>query len=505
MNSEQRVELRCRGIVKKFPGVLALDCIDFQCSGGEIHGLVGENGAGKSTLMKIVSGAYQKDRGSVILCGKEVNFTNTREALREKVITLYQESNVFDEQNVIENIFINHEITLKNTSITDLKKMEQETRDLLKRYELEINPFAKVRHLSMDEKKMVEVLRALTQGSKILILDEPTSSLTVAQSSKLIGFLKELKAQNIGIILISHNIAEALQVCDRITILRDGKVIDTLNSDQTSKEEIIRLMIGANASKGKDFGEARVDGETLLEVRNLRIKNVLHDINFKLNGGQILGITGLVGSGGTKITNAIFGLEESVGGEIYIGGQKVSISSPRDAIKKGIAYLTNDRKGQGLFLSLSLFENVTIVAIRRFLNRIKLVSKSKQCRTSKQYIDSLKIKTSNVSTKVEQLSGGNQQKVVLAKWLETNADIIILDEPTLGIDVGAKVEILRIIHELARSDGKGIILISTEVDELNSLCDTVVILYKGKIVRELHRGQDLSEEAITSAITRTYS
>jgi len=504
MDNEQRVELRCLGIEKRFPGVVALDGIDFDCVGGEIHGLVGENGAGKSTLMKIVSGAYQRDAGSVVLCGKEVNFSNTREALREKIITLYQESNVFEEQNVIENIFTNHEMRLKGSPLTDLRRMEGETRALLKRYELEIDPFQKVRLLSMDERKMLEVLRALTQGSKFLILDEPTSSLTAAQSAKLLNFLAELKKQNIGIILITHNISEALQVCDRITVLRDGKVIGTLNANQTSKDEVIRLMIGSNVSKAVRFGERTLGGKPTLEVRNLEVTNALHGIDLRLYPGQILGITGLVGSGGTRLANALFGMEKHASGEIYIDGTRVSIRNPRNAIERGMAYLTSDRKGQGLFLTMPLYENVTIVAIRRMLNRLGLVSRRKQHATSTRYVDSLHIKTPSISTTVEQLSGGNQQKVVVAKWLETNARIILLEDPTLGIDVGAKTEILRLIHALAQS-GKGVLLLSTEIDELSQLCDTVLILYKGRVVKEFQRGRDLSEEAIVGAATRGYS
>ncbi|HTX71965.1 MAG TPA: sugar ABC transporter ATP-binding protein [Rectinemataceae bacterium] len=504
MGREERVELRCKGIGKRFPGVIALDGIDFECVGGEIHGLVGENGAGKSTLMKIVSGAYQKDEGSVVLCGKEVNFSNTREALREKIITLYQESNVFEEQNVIENIFTNHEMRLKRSPLTDLRRMERATRELLERYELEIDPFQKVRLLSMDEKKMLEVLRALTQGSKFLILDEPTSSLTVAQSAKLLNFLRELKNQNIGIILITHNISEALQVCDRITVLRDGKVIGTLNAGQTSKEEVIRLMIGSNLSKAVRSGERTFGGTPALEVRHLEVRNALRGVDLRLYPGQILGITGLVGSGGTRLANALFGMERKASGEIYIEGTRVSIGSPRKAIERGVAYLTSDRKGEGLFLTMPIYENVTIVAIRKMLNRLGLVSRRRQHAASKGHVDSLHIKTPSIATTVEQLSGGNQQKVVVAKWLETNARIIILEDPTLGIDVGAKTEILRLIHALAQA-GKGVLLLSTEIDELSQLCDTVLILYKGRIVREFQRGHDLTEEAILSAATRAYS
>ena len=374
--------------------------------------------------------------------------------------------------------------------------------NLIKQYELNIKSTEKIKDLSVDEKKMIEIFRGVTQGAKLLVLDEPTSYLTDLETRKVLKFLKELVKQNIGIIFITHNIEEAVNICNRITILREGKKIKTLDSKEINKDEIVKLMLGKYIIKDI-FYKSNIDKEHIVfEVKGLNLKNRLHDINFHLNKGEILGITGLIGSGGTDIAEIIFGVGKAKkeSGKFYLKSKEIKIDNPITAIKNGIGYLTPDRKGDGLFLKFPVYDNISIVAIKKFVNKIRFISKKMQISTANEYVKLLNIKTPTVSTLVESLSGGNQQKVVFSKWLEILPDIMIMNEPTLGIDVGAKIEIRKIINNIT-AQGKSIILISTEPDDLVGLCDRIIVIFKGRIVDEIN-GKTATKEIIIKSIVK---
>jgi len=504
MNNLNQIILQCKNISKKFPGVLALNDIDFECKYREIHGLVGENGAGKSTLMKIIAGAYEKDNGTILIDGKEVNFKNTKDAIKAKIITVFQESNIIESLRVFENIFLNHELKMHGSPFLDEKKMIKISDDLIDQYGLDFKSVDKVKYLTVDEKKMIEIFRGVTQGAKLLILDEPTSSLTDLETEKVLNFLRELVKKNIGIIFITHNINEVVSISDRVTVFREGKKIKTVDSKETNQEEIIGLMLGKHLVENLSY-ESFVDKDNVVfEIKGLNVKNKLHDINIQLNKGEILGITGLVGSGGTDLAEAIFGMSniKKESGKFFLKSKSVEINDSISAIKHKIGYLTPDRKGDGLFLKFPVYDNISIVAIKKFTNKIGIIIKKNQISVANGYINMLNIKTPSASSPVESLSGGNQQKVVFAKWLESLSDIMIMNEPTVGIDVGTKIEIRKIIKNMA-SEGKSIILISTEPDDLIGLCDRILVIFKGRIVNEI-KGKTATKELIIQASTKGY-
>jgi len=504
MDDKKRTILECKGITKKFPGVLALDKVDFDCYRGEIHGLLGENGAGKTTLMKIIAGAYTMDSGKIFLDGKEVKFKSTDEALGSKIVTVFQEGNVIESQTVVENIFLNHELKIQHTPFVDGKKMSKVADELIEHYDLEVKSQEKVKGLTVDEKKMVEVFRGITQGARVLILDEPTSSLKSLEKEKLLKFLKDLARRNIGIIFITHNVNEALETCNRITVLREGVKIKTSLTKDVSEEEIIDFMLGKKIRRKPIVRKNVVRNRKNISVEGLNIKGKLHNINLYVNEGEIVGITGLIGSGGTDLANAIFGVDniKKDSGKIVLRGKEIKIKNPSDAIKSGIAYLTRDKRSDGLFLRFPVFENITITSLRKFINKIGLIKKGEQVSTGEKYKNLLDIKTPSIFTLAENLSGGNQQKVVVSKWLETSPVVMIMDEPTMGIDVGAKVEIRRIINDIT-SMGKSVILVSYEPDDIVGLCDRIVVMYKGKIVKEIE-GKKVTRKMIMSYATKGY-
>lgn len=502
MNNPNQIILKCKNISKKFPGVQALDDVDFECKYGEIHGLVGENGAGKSTLMKIIAGAYEKDNGTILIDGKEVNFKNTEDAIKAKVITVFQESNIIESLRVFENIFLNHELKIYGSPFLDEKNMIKISDELIDQYGLDFKSMDKVKNLTVDEKKMIEVFRGVTQGAKLLILDEPTSSLTDLETKKVLIFLKELIKKNIGIIFITHNINEVVSICDRITVFREGKKIKTVDSKETNQEEIIELMLGKHLVENLFYESFAVKDNIIFEIKGLNIKNKLHDINMQLKKGEVLGITGLIGSGGTDLAEAIFGMSDIKSGKFFLKSNNIEINNSTSAIKHGIGYLTPDRKADGLFLKFPVYDNISIVAIKKFMNKIGIINKKRQISTANEYINMLNIKTPSASSPAESLSGGNQQKVVFAKWLESLSDVMIMNEPTVGIDVGAKIEIRKIIKNMA-SQGKSIILISTEPDDLIGLCDRILVIFKGRIVNEIN-GKTATKEIIIQASARGY-
>lgn len=488
---ENSVLLECRRISKTFPGVKALDNVDFTVCRGEIHGLVGENGAGKSTLMKIISGVYSPDAhpedpdAGLYFEGQKVLLRNPKEAIGRKIMTIHQELTVVPHLNVYENIYLNHELKARSGFI-NRKQMLHNVRQLLDNFEVDVDPKANVGTFSVDKQKIVEILRALSQDAKLLILDEPTSFLTDSQTEKLLDVIKNIRDKDIGVVFISHNINEVVNLSDRVSIICDGQRVGELDRSEASTDKVVRLMIKDKGKLQLSSEKTESSGELLLDITDLSVGNKIKSASFSLRRGEILGITGIIGAGGTALAKTLFADEgfKKSSGTISIEGKRKQIRNTGDAIQNRIVLLTKDRKNEGLFLSFNLFENVTIPSLSKFRSSFGLLSRSKQIKATQSYMDKLYIKARSPHTRVETLSGGNQQKVVISKWLEADPLVLILDEPTVGIDIGAKFEIRKIIRDLAKA-GKGIIIITSEYEELESMCNRVLVMFKGRIVKEL--------------------
>jgi len=493
--------LRMEGISKAFPGVQALDKVDFEAYLGEVTALVGENGAGKSTLMKILSGAYKKDSGRIYLDGKRIELENPYHAQKLGISTIYQEFNLTPNQTVAANIFCNREPRkngiLGNLGFINKEKMEREAKKLLDIIGADISPSQLVRNLSVAERQMVEIAKALSFKAKIIIMDEPTSALGPEEVEKLFKIIQQLKEQGIAVIFISHRLEEVFRIADRITVLRDGKLVGTMTRDSATPEKVINLMVNRPLSEMYGKQESAVKKDVILEVRNLSKKGVIENVNFKLYKGEILGIAGLVGSGRTEMVRLIFGADKKDSGEIYLEGEKVEINSPEDAVRLGIGLVPEDRQNQGLILKLAVRENIGISILDRLKRKIT-VDRKKLTEIAQNFVGRLNIKTPSLLQKALYLSGGNQQKVVLAKWLALNPKVLILDEPTRGIDVGAKVEVHMIINQLAKS-GIGIIMISSEMPEVIAMSDRILVMNEGKIVAEFNREEATQEKIMAYA------
>lgn len=500
--------LNCKNISKTFPGVKALKEVDFDLLNGEIHGLVGENGAGKSTLMKIISGVYNYDilskknigkKCGIYLNGKQIILKNPKDAIDLKIMTIHQELNVIPHITVYENVFLNH---ANYKYFLNRNEMIKLTRSFINEFEVEMKPDEVVGNLPVDKQKLVEVLRAISRDVKVLIMDEPTSFLTDLETKHLLKAIINIAKKGIGVIFISHDLGEMVELCDRISVIRDGRLIGTINKSELDINTLVSMMIGRKLDtiKDKKTYKSCIEDKVMFEVKNLHFKNILKNINFKLKVGEVLGITGIVGSGGTELAKVLFSAEgyKMDRGNVFLEGCKIKIKSTKDAIKHGIALLTKDRKGEGLFLNFKIFENITLPSLKRFLNIIGFIKTKKQIKVSENYIKNLQIKASSSEVTVESLSGGNQQKVVLSKWLETRPKVFIMDEPTLGIDVAAKFEIRKLIRVITEQK-RSIILISNEYPELESLCDRVLIMFKGEIIEELQKENIKKEVILKSA------
>lgn len=488
--------LEMRNISKEFPGVKALNKVNLNIKPGEIHVLVGENGAGKSTLMKILTGVYSKDEGEIILKGKKIDIKSPKEAQIAGISIIYQELNLVPQLSIAENIFLGRE-PLKKNGLIDWEDMYRKTNELLKRLDLNLEPRIKVKKLGIAQQQMVEIAKALSFKSDIIIMDEPTSALTEKEIEQLFKVMKQLKSSGVAIIYISHRLEEIKKIGDRLTVLRDGTYIGTYAVDSVDIDKIIQLMVGRRLEE-KFPKEFAAISNNVLEVKNLNRKNVLKNISFVLKKGEVLGLAGLMGAGRTELARAIFGVDPIDGGEIYINGIKVNIKSPSEAIKNGIGLLPEDRKMQGLVQALSVTHNVTLPSLNNFIKKIFL-NKKKENDITYAYVEKVNIKTPSTSKKVRFLSGGNQQKVVLAKWLCANVDILIFDEPTRGIDVGAKVEIYKLINNLVK-EGKSVLLISSELPEILGMCDRILVMHEGEITGEFLR-QDATQEKILACAT----
>ncbi|RCX14822.1 monosaccharide ABC transporter ATP-binding protein (CUT2 family) [Anaerobacterium chartisolvens] len=486
------------GIQKYFPGVHALNNCSFELLKGEVHALVGENGAGKSTLMKVLTGLYKKDGGTITYKGSNVEIHSPKEAQNLGIGIIHQELNMLPHLTVAENIFIGREH--KAGPFLDSKKTNNEASRLLESLNLNIDPETKIQDLTVAKQQMVEIAKALSFKSEVLIMDEPTAALTESEIESLFKFIKQLKAQGVGIVYISHRLEELLKITDRITTMRDGQYVNTVKTADVTIPEIIQMMVGrAIYEEPKVQSMVPEDAPVSLEVKNLNSKQV-KNVAFQLKKGEILGIAGLMGAGRTETARLIFGADPMTSGEIYIDGKKVNIKTPYDAVNHGIGYLSEDRKRFGLALGLSVKDNSSLSGLERF-SKIFIVNDKKAEKETNAYVKKINVKTPSIYQLVKNLSGGNQQKVVLAKWLIKNCGILIFDEPTRGIDVGAKSEIYKLMNDLVR-EGKSIIMISSEMPELLRMSDRVAVMCEGRLTGILNINEATQEKIMTLATQR---
>ncbi|MBU9737793.1 sugar ABC transporter ATP-binding protein [Diplocloster agilis] len=492
--------IKMEHICKEFPGVKALDDVTFELKAGEVHALVGENGAGKSTLMKVLTGVYTKDSGKILLNGEEISINNVRDAQRKGIIMIHQELNLMNHLTAAQNIFIGREYKTKAKVFLDAKSQNQEAKKLFERLNQDIDPTVKVGDLTVAKQQMVEIAKALSYDSKILIMDEPTAALTDNEIEDLFRVIRMLREEGRAIIHISHRLEELKQISDRITVMRDGGYVDTVNTKDTSIDQIIKMMVGREIFVTKQDAFTQKDNKVTLEVRNLNAGRMVRNVTFQAREGEILGLAGLVGAGRTETARAIFGADPHESGEILVHGKPVKISSPSDAVNAGIAYLSEDRKRYGLALGLSVDENVCMADMTDFLKALVFINFKKSRDNTTKQKESLSIKTPSIKQKVKLLSGGNQQKVVLAKWLTRNSDILIFDEPTRGIDIGAKNEIYKLMNQLA-AEGKTIIVISSELPEIIRTCHRVLVMCEGRITGEV-TGDEIDQNVIMGYATK---
>jgi ABC-type sugar transport system ATPase subunit len=484
--------LEASDIVKSFSLNVVLNSVSFNLRRGEVHALAGENGSGKSTLMKIIMGIHQKDRGTIRLFGEEVAFDSPMQAIKHGIAMIHQELHPVMDMEISENIFMGKEIYKKPLYIVDKAKTRRKTRELLTQLGIDLDPSAKMRSLSVGQCQLVEIVKAISYDAKIVIMDEPTSAITEREVEILLGQIRRLREKGISIVYISHKMDEIFAISDRITVLRDGEYIGTHETKDLDSDRLITLMVGREISEITPKTNAPI-GETVLKVDGLSYKHKFRDVNFELRRGEILGIAGLMGAGRSELVETIFGIRRKTSGTIEINKQPVDIKSPSDAIRHGMALITEDRKITGLNLSASIRDNITIVSIKKLI-KYGLLNKKNEQMCAEEYIKKLKIKAKNTQFKTENLSGGNQQKVVVAKWLVGDPEIIIMDEPTRGIDVGAKRDIYILMGELV-AQGKAIIMISSEMPEVMGMSDRIIVLSEGRVTGVFARG-DFNQEKI---------
>lgn len=489
--------LEMRGIAKAYPGVVALHSVDFSVRPGEVHALIGENGAGKSTLMKILAGADTKDSGQIFIDGKESHIDTPQEAMRLGVSIIYQEFNLVPYMNAAENIFLGREPASVVPGLIDFGRMYSDAEKIIDELGVALDVRTPMNHLSVAQQQMVEIAKATSRKSRIIAMDEPSATLTDHELENLFGLIRRLKAEGVSIIYISHRLEEIFEIADRVTVLRDGELVATKDIAETNRADIIRMMVGRELSDSipKIAAEAR---DVALEVRNLNRAGVLHDINFQVRSGEILGIAGLVGAGRTEVARAIFGADPIDSGQIIMNGKPVTIHSPRRAISLGVGLVSEDRKALGLVLGMAVRENISLANLG-VLSRLGFIKRRKEREIAESYVKDVLIKTPSIEQAVQNLSGGNQQKVVLAKWLFTKSKVLIFDEPTRGIDVGAKTEIYQLMNRLA-AQGVAIIMISSELPEVIGMSDRILVMHDGRIAGELS-GKDATQERIMGLAT----
>jgi ABC-type sugar transport system ATPase subunit len=487
--------LRAENISKSFPGVLAVDNVSLSLRRGEILALVGENGAGKSTLTQVLGGVQKPDQGRIILERNAIAFTSSQDAIRAGISMVFQELSLVGGLSVAENIFPNRQPIgqLNNIHWRDLY---QETGEFLQRFSLDLDPRKQVKHLSMGQQQILEILKAISTNPKVLILDEPTSSLTEAEIAYLFENMRKLQEQGMSFIYITHKLSEVFQIASRVMVMRDGKYIDCKNVSEVTENDLVSMMVGRQITNLYGAVSDRATQSVYFHVEQLSRRRGFQDITFDLRRGEILGLAGLVGAGRTEVGRAIFGIDPKDTGRVFLNGQEVKISRPVDAIEKGIVYLTEDRKGQGLFIGMPVRENLIAASLKKFTNPIGFLNGRKVDQYATQKVEEFSIITPSISKKILNLSGGNQQKCLVAMWVGIRPEVIIFDEPTRGVDVGARAEIYQKLREFAAA-GTGIIMISSDLPELIGMCDRILVMHQGRIEGEIHR-QDFSEKLILS-------
>ncbi|NSL51429.1 sugar ABC transporter ATP-binding protein [Calidifontibacillus erzurumensis] len=495
MNAVQPL-VEMRNISKAFSGNRVLENVDFEVLPGEIHALMGENGAGKSTLIKILTGIYERDAGTVHVKGKEVHFSNPKEAEKAGIAVIHQELNIIPQLTVSENMFLGKELT-NGFGVLKTKEMKEKTTEYMNRLGISIDPDAEAGKLSVGQQQMIEIARAVAANTEVLIMDEPTAALTDREIETLFKVINSLKSQGVGIVYISHRMEEIFEICDRISILRDGQFIGTKKIKETNFDEVVQMMVGREL--GERYPDRSVNpSDERLKVEGLTSKGVFENISFSLRKGEILGVAGLMGAGRTEIMEALFGYRPKQQGKVFIDGEEVQIHNPYDAIKAGIGFVTEDRKDEGLVLGLSVRENLSLPNLK-IISTNGLISAKKEHEFVQDMINKFRVKTSSQEQAVKSLSGGNQQKIVIGKWLGIRPKILILDEPTRGVDVGAKKEIYQIMNELTEQ-GVAIIMVSSELPEILGMSDRIMVIHEGKITAIFDR-REATQEKIMQAAT----
>ena len=485
--------LEMRSITKRFPGVTALDGVDFELEKGEVHVILGENGAGKSTLIKMLSGAYHPDEGEILLDGQRVDIYSAAVAQSKGISTIYQEFNLVPQLTVAENIFLGRQP--RRFGIVDHLRMRDEARELLERIKVRVDPDFPVSTLGVAQRQMVEIAKALSLDARILIMDEPTASLSGQEVERLFEIVRGLKEEEVGVIFISHHLEEVTEIGDRVTVLRDGKLVDRVPAT-TDHQELVRMMVGRSIED--QFPRRRSEvGEVLLEVKELAREGVLEDISFQVRAGEVVGIAGIVGAGRTELARAIFGADPVDSGEVWVEGRRMERFDPREAKHRGIGFITEDRQGQGIVPPLSVAENLALASLGRYTSA-GFVNRKEQRSQAQKMIEELTIRTPSPEQEIRYLSGGNQQKVVIGKWLLADSKVLIMDEPTRGIDVGAKVEIYELMNELSE-EGAGILMISSDLPEVLGMSDRILVMAGGRITGELSREEASQEKVMTLA------
>lgn len=494
------VILEMKGIVKSFGPVKALKGVDLDLRAGEVHALMGENGAGKSTLMKVLTGIHDANEGTIHYNGKQVAYSKPKDAMEDGIVIVHQELNMMNHLTVAQNIFIGREEFRHNWLIDDGASIKKAKKlfDLLK---LDINPTEKVGNLTVGKQQMVEIAKALSMDAKVIVFDEPTAALTESEINELFAIIDDLRAKGVGIIYISHRMDEIARITDRVTVMRDGEYVGTVNTKETTKDEIIAMMVGRTIYEDPKAASAVADdAPVVLEVKNLKAGSSVKDVSFQLRKGEILGFSGLMGAGRTEVARLLFGADKKESGTIFVNGKEVTINSPQDAIREGIGYLSEDRKRFGCIVDMTIADNTVMTNLDHYIKGF-LIDDREIVKVSDKFVDSLKTKTPSSKQLVRNLSGGNQQKVVIAKWLEQNSDILIFDEPTRGIDVGAKSEIYTLMNDLV-AQGKSIIMISSELTEILRMSDRIVVMCEGRKTGELDISQATQERILALATDR---
>lgn len=486
--------LSINGVTKEFPGVRALDNVSIQVERGTIHGLVGENGAGKSTLIKVLAGIYQPDKGEVVLDGEAQHFGSPIEARRAGISVVHQEIKLAEPLTVAENMFVGN--ILMKGKLVDWKGMRARAQEIVDDLGMDIDVNAQVAELTVAKKQIVEIMHAINNDSRVLIMDEPSAVLTDRELAVMFRIVKQLREKGITIIYISHRLDEVFELCDNVTVLRDGQHIGTLPTKELTRQDLIHMMVGREM--GQEYPKEKGNiGGTILEVKNLSA-GILKDISFEVKAGEVFGISGLVGAGRTELARAILGIDKIEAGEVYVRGKKVNYRTFADAIKDGLGLIPEDRKLQGLVQIMSVKKNTTLVNLKRVLKN-GVISSSLEDRYSEEYAKKLHLAAPSMETEVQYLSGGNQQKIVIAKWLFQESEILFLDEPTRGIDVGAKAEIYRLINQMVQ-EGKTVIMISSEMPEILGMCDRIMIMHEGRKMGELSAEEATQEKIMAKCV-----